>query len=133
MAAGGAVAYNLLYGATGEVVIERRSSDSGRGPAGALCLCGHVGALERADLLTPPLGDGARLSLGQVDQDERLRRRHGERLALEVGAELVSHARCADSRDADVDLDQVVESGRGVVLDRHRAHDELAVARLGTE
>jgi hypothetical protein len=51
----------------------------------------------------------------------------------EVGGELVRDARRADPPDANVDLDRVVEAGRRVILDRHRAHHELPVLRLGAQ
>src|SRR3989441_1435238 len=92
-----------------------------------------IGALELADPLAPPLRYGARPPLSQVEENERLRRGHRKRLALEVGGELVGHARRADPLDAHVDLDRIVEACGRVVLDRHCAHDELSVARLGPE
>ena len=70
----------------------------------------------------------------EVDEDEGLLRGHHQHVVVVlVGGELVAHARAPDPRDADEDLDQVVEAGRREVLDRVRAHDELVLARARLE
>ena len=46
-----------------------------------------------------------------------------------VGGAFVRHARPSDARDADEGLDEVVETRRRQVVDRARAHHELALAR----
>ena len=66
----------------------------------------------------------------EVDEHERLRRRHHQRVVLHpVGGALVGRARPADPGGADEDLEQVVEARRRVVLDGRGAHDEVAARR----
>ncbi len=68
----------------------------------------------------------------EVDQHERLLGRDHQRVVREaVRGALVRHARAPDPAHAHERLDQVVESGRRVVLDRRCAHHELAA--LGSE
>ena len=63
----------------------------------------------------------------QVDEDERLRRRHHQRVVLHpVGGAIVGDARPADPSGAHEDLEQVVEPRRRVVLDVRRSHHEVA-------
>ena len=68
----------------------------------------------------------------EVDQHERLLGRDHQRVVREaVRGALVRHARAPDPAHAHERLDQVVESGGRVVLDRRGAHHELAA--LGSE
>ena len=72
---------------------------------------------------------GPALPLGEVDVDERLVRGDHEQLVGEaVGGEREGDARPPEPRDADVDLDLVVEDGRREVLDVVRPHHEVAAA-----
>ncbi len=62
----------------------------------------------------------------EIDEHERLLRGDHQRLVRKaIGGALVRHARPADAAHADERLDQVVEPGGRVILDRGRAHDEL--------
>src|SRR5438093_2449496 len=89
----------------------------------------HDVALEGANLLAEPVGHRARLALREVDEHERLLRRdHEQVVVVAVRRAFVGDARPSDARNADEDLEQVVEDGRSEILDRRRAHDELAVA-----
>src|SRR5919109_1975891 len=84
------------------------------------------GALELPDLFAIRIRDQARLPLLEVDEDERLARRHHQDVVLDpVRGALERDARAADPRDANEDLDQVVEPCRREVLDRRRPHDGL--------
>src|SRR5262249_10880324 len=86
----------------------------------------EVGALEIGDALAYPARDLARATLGEVDEDERLRRGdHDVVVGLAIGGELVRDARATDSCDAAEHLDLVVEHRRREILDRVRTHDEL--------
>jgi hypothetical protein len=72
-----------------------------------------------------PAAAGVRL----VDPDQRLRGGDHQLVVLAVrelvGGVVVRHAGRADPLDAHEDLEQVVESRRGVVLDRRCAHREV--------
>src|SRR5213595_2873849 len=68
----------------------------------------------------------SRVPVGAVDVHERLVSRDHERAVGDpVGRELERHARSSDPRDADVDLELVIEPSGCEVLDVVRAHDEL--------
>src|SRR5829696_2370389 len=94
----------------------------------------EVVALELADRLPEPVGNRGGLSLRQIDEDERLARRHHQGVVLHaIRLVETGGAGVPDARDPDEDLQQVVEAGRRVVLDRARPHHELVVVGAAPE
>src|SRR6266536_3508274 len=84
-------------------------------------------ALEREDRPAVAVGHRTCLPLGQVDVDGRLLGRDHQHVVFEaVGSVLEGDARAAEPALAAEDLDRVVEACRTEVLDRDRAHHELA-------
>src|SRR4051794_3298735 len=87
---------------------------------------GDVISLERVDRIAEVLWDLAGLALVEVDEHECLCRRDQQQVvAHAIGSAFVRRARASDARDADAELELIVEHRRREVLDRARAHDEL--------
>src|SRR5206468_12346620 len=85
-------------------------------------------SLERTDRVAEVLRNLAGLALVEVDEHRRLRCRDEEQVVVyAVRGAFVGRARTPDARDADEELEFVVEDCGRVILDRQRAQNELDV------